>query len=131
MEITSIPLIKPTNRAVTGPKIKKDDDRLVVEYDYQRDDGGIDWAQVIFHNILSFEYRDVSCCKPESVVGAGEVRCVLKSDRLSTIIKQWQNSVGWQEWQQKQGGAERFKHFTIYFDDAACIDVIAGSCETL
>ena len=122
-------LSKATNRTKTGPRLQKDADALVVEYDYENDDGTIEWSHIVFRDVLALEYRDISCCEAGGLVSSTEVRCLSKSDRLSAIVGLWQESVGWQEWQQKQGGVDRFKHFTLYFDDSCCIDVIAASCQ--
>jgi len=101
----------------------------VVEYDYERDDGSVEWTRVLFSDVLAFEYRDGSSCDAEGIVNPAEIRCLSRSDRLSTILALWQTSVGGGEWQRKQGGAERFKHFTMWFDDAACVDIVAAACQ--
>jgi len=43
----------------------------------------------------------------------------------------WQERVGHYEWEEKKGGSGRFQHFTLYFDDAGCIDVIAADVQVL
>lgn len=129
MDAASIALDRPTNRTVTGPRFRKEGPDVVVEYDYQHDDGTVEWERVVFREVLAFEYREASCCRADDITGAREVRCAVRSERLSEVLGRWQEAVGWQEWQQKQGGAGRFKHFSLYFDDAACVDVIAASCQ--
>jgi hypothetical protein len=129
MDNTRIILPRPTNRTVTGPHFKKDAEGLEIEYDYEHDDGSLELVRVLFSEMLAFEFRDSSCCDADGIVNAHEVRCLSQSDRLSMIVALWQTSVGWQDWQLKQGGAERFKHFTMYFDDAACIHIVAGACQ--
>jgi hypothetical protein len=86
MEISFLTLSKPTSRTVNGPVIKKDADRLLIEYDYELDNGNIEWAQISFFGVLALEYRDGSCCKEESVVSAREVRFVTQSEWLSNVL---------------------------------------------
>lgn len=119
----------PTNRTVTGPKLEQERDCLVVRYDYQADDGSLEWVKVIFREVLALEYRQMACCTESSVGSAREIRSVAQSLLLSDVLKRWGEAVGWQEWQQKQGGESRFRHFTIFFDDVGCVDVIAAVCE--
>jgi hypothetical protein len=129
MSATALRLSLPTSTTHEGPRFRGDSRQSVVEYDCQRDDGSTEWSAVVFEDVLQFEFRPAPCCAAEDVVGATEVRVQAKSSRLSTVLQRWQEAVGWQEWQQKQGGAARYKHFTMYFDDAGCIDVIAAACR--
>ena len=126
MSVSNFQLPLPTNRTITGPKFRKDGDQIVVEYDCQRDDGTVEWAQINFGEVLKFEYRQEACCRETDIVASHEVRVLEESQNLSQVLCRWQQSVGWQEWQQRQGSAERFKHFTVFFDDAGCIDVVAA-----
>lgn len=119
----------PTNRTVSGPQFRKEKECLVVEYDCEEDDGTMRRAEIVFEEMLAFKYRQIACCCEADIVGVNEVRSLSHSDWLSTTISQWQESVGWQEWQQKRGGSQRFKHFTVFFDDVGCVDVIATSCD--
>lgn len=127
--MTGIQLLRPTNRTVEGPRLRLDDKQLIVEYDCQADDGSVEWSKIVFGEVLAAEYRQNVCCDADSIIDAHEVRCTTESSRLAQILKLWNESVGWQEWQQKQGGASRFKHFTVFFDDAGCVDVISASCD--
>lgn len=119
----------PTNRTVEGPSLEMAKGRLVVGYDFEDDGGSIEQARLIFEEVLSFEYRDSACCPAENVLPSTEVRAQDQSEYLDSVRSQWEEAVGWQDWQREQGGAARFKHFTVYFDDAACLDVIASSCQ--
>lgn len=129
MSAIGIQLSSPTNRTVEGPQIQFDRGGLIVKYDYQSDDGSIKWEKILFFDVLSVEYNQAACCSEDSVVSAREIRTTSISSRLTEMTKRWKESVGWQDWQQEQGGASRFKHFTIFFDDAGCVEVIAASCE--
>ena len=122
-----IALSKPTNRTVQGPLLNKTQDQLVVEYDFEMDGGELEWSRIIFQEVLVFEFRDSACCRADDVVNG--IRRSDESTFLRDILRRWQETVGWQDWQQEKGGAERFKHFTMYFDDAASLNVIASSCR--
>lgn len=120
-------LALPTNRTVIGPRLRMDSGRVIVEYDFEQDDGSSEWSQIVFDEVLTVEYRQISCCREDDIAGAMEIQCLCQSEFLYEILKQWQKSVGWQEWQQNQGGSDRFKHFRMFFDDGGCINVIATS----
>lgn len=119
----------PTNRTIEGPRLVMAKDRLVVTYDCGQDSGGIEQGRLTFEEVLAFEYRDSTCCLPESVLPATEIRTQETSAFLGSVRTRWDEAVGWQEWQEKRGGASRFKHFTVYFDDAGCLDVVASGCQ--
>mgnify|MGYP001810974256 CR=1 FL=1 len=80
-----------------------------------------------FHEPLYFEWRDVSCCKAEDVLDSASIHEQCDSELLKNVIERWTESVGWQEWQVKKGGADRFRHYFVYFDDAAVIQIIANA----
>ena len=129
MSATRIQLSRPTNRTLEGPRLRLDRNQLIVEYDCQADDGSVEWSKIVFGEVLAAEYRQNVCCDADSIIDAREVRSTTEPSRLAEVLKVWNESVGWQEWQQKQGGASRFKHFTVFFDDAGCVDAIAASCD--
>ena len=130
MSTTTLRLALPTDRTTQGPRLKGDASQVTIEYDYQRDDGSIVWTSVVFDDVLMYEFRPAPCCIGEDVLDAAEVRVRAASERLKVLLERWQETIGWQEWQQKQGGAGRYKHFTMYFDDAGCVDVVAACCRT-
>ena len=119
----------PTNRTVEGPRLERAKGRLVVGYDFEDDDGSIEQASLIFEEVLSLEYRDSACCAPGNVLPSTEVGVQDHSPYLTSVRSKWEEAVGWQDWQREKGGAARFRHFTLYFDDAACLEVIASSCQ--
>jgi len=125
----SLRLLIPTDRTASGPKLTMEASRLVVDYDCEGDDGRITSGRILFEELLSFRYWDISCCPAQNVLAATEVRVLEKSDYLDEIKSLWNESVGWQEWQKEQGGSDRFRHFTIYFDDAGSLDVVAARCH--
>jgi len=102
--------------------------RLVVDYDCEGDDGVITCGRILFEELLSFKYWDGSCGPARNVLAATEVRVLEKSDYLDEIKGRWNESVGWHDWQKEQGGSDRFRHFTIYFNDAGSLDVVAARC---
>ena len=113
-----INLSRPTNRTSEGPRFRLERSQLTLEYDSEADDGSIEWSKVVFREVLTFEYRQESCCAPESVVGSRQIYAPSESPYLDEVLSRWQTSVGWQAWQQRQGGAERFRNFILFFDGA-------------
>ena len=130
MSTTSVPLPLPTNTTQEGPRFRGDDKQVVVEYDYHSDDGRTVWTTVVFEDVLQFEFRPDPCPTADDIAddirSATEMRVRDASQRLTTVLERWQVTLGSHEWQQKQGGAARYRHFSIWFDDAGCIDVIAS-----
>lgn len=118
----------PTNRTVSGPKLTMEVGRLVVDYDCEGDDGRVTNGRIVFEDILSCQFWDNSCCPAQNVLPATEIRVLEQSEYLDGVRSKWHEAVGWEEWQQSQGGSGRFRHFTIYFDDAGSLDVIASKC---
>ena len=129
MSVEGIKIGLPMNRTVQGPRITKDGNHLVIAYDCEQDDGSIQWARIVLDEVLFYEYRDIACCRAGSVLSPTQVRCQDDSETLAAILEQWQESVGWQEWQKEKGGSARFKHFTVFFDEAGSIDAIAVNCH--
>lgn len=127
MTPTSLPLPIPTNRTVSGPQSKIQDESAIVEYDHEADDGSTSWATITFAEVLEFRSRLAACAAADDILGANEMVCFHDSQLLRETIARWQDSLGWQKWQQDLGGAARFKHYKLYFDDAACFDVVAAS----
>lgn len=127
--MTSLALPRPTGRTVQGPVLKRTKDELIVEYDYETDSGSVEWSSIVFAEVLVLELRDCACCRADDVVGSQEIRVQTESALLKEAIERWQESVGWQSWQQEQGGVSRFKHFSIWFDDAASLSVVASGCS--
>lgn len=119
----------PTNTTQNGPHFRTEKSTVVVEYDAQLDDGSTHWGTVVFSDVLQFEFRSTPACAVDDVVGATEVRVLTASHLLGVMLDRWRETIGWQEWEQQKGGAARYKHFKMYFDDAGCIDVIAAECR--
>ena|SRR5215208_4972098 len=125
----SIRLPYPTNRTGKGPILFFETSSLVVEYDYERDEGGFEWTQLKFYEVLAYEYRQNVCCQAEQILESQTIQSYSATDWLSEIQGLWKEAVGWQEWQNKQGGEKRFKQYRIFFDNAGCLDVIASSFD--
>ena len=116
----------PTNRTIEGPILKMTKDRLVVDYDFEQDDGLVQWGRLVFEDVLTFKYCDTTCSSPESVLPSTEIRVLDSSGYLDSARLRWSKSVGWQDWQKEMGGASRYRHFTLFFDDAGSLDVVAA-----
>ena len=124
-----IPLPRPTSATVKGPTLQFESPTLIVAYDYERDDGVIEWTRLVFNDVLAYEYRQIACCEAEHIIGYKAIKRFHESKWLAGVLKVWQEAVGWQQWQQRQGGETRFQHFRVFFDDAGCVDVMAHSCN--
>jgi hypothetical protein len=118
----------PTNRTVIGPILQQRGSLLIVNYDCEQDDGVVAWSKVLFDEILVLDYRQSTCCSGEDVIGWNEIKCLKESPFLAEMLSKWQEAVGWQDFHKNKGGPGRFKHFKMFFDDVACINVIAASC---
>lgn len=77
---------------------------------------------------MSFEYRDDSCCPAENVLAANEIRAQQWSKYMHSIVSLWEERYGKEAWHQEEVGQLAFKHFTVYFDDAGCLDVVSAQC---
>lgn len=124
-----IPLPRPTSATVKGPTVQFEPPTLMVAYDYERDDGVIAWTRLVFNDVLAYAYRQIACCEAEHIIGSKAIQRFRASTWLAGLLTVWQEAVGWQQWQQQQGGAQRFQHFRVFFDDAGCVEVIARSCK--
>jgi|SRR5438445_9582247 len=131
MTTERLPLTIPTSRTLKGPIFRKQGDEVIVEYDCEEDDGSLKLSILVFHEPLDFEYRQISACSASDVSSSKEMLCLSQSERLIAIRDRWREFVGSDEWQAKQGGADRFRHFKIFFDDAGCIDVVASGFRIL
>src|SRR5437867_12985817 len=118
-----IPLPRPTSATVKGPTLQFEYPTLIVAYDYERDDGVIEWTRLLFNDVLAYEYRQMACCEVEHIIGYKAIKRFLESKWLADVLKVLQEAVSWQEWQQQQGGEKRYKHVRVLFDDAVCVDV--------
>lgn len=127
MAESRIELPFPTNLTADGPIYRHSRSALTVEYDCVCEEDSPEWVQLVFDEVLALDYRQSICCRHSDILDARQMRVLSESPYRSDIVAQWQQAVGWQEWQQKQGGAARFKHFTLYFDDAGSINVVAAS----
>jgi|GEM_PF-2114966 len=85
--------------------------------------------EVVFKEVLKFCFRDSSCGRAEDLLDPHIIRCQQRSEYLDEAVSLWQESVCWQEWHKKLGGTQRFKHYTVYFDDAGSLNVVASTCE--
>ncbi len=118
-----------TDSTIKGPIVKNQGigTSLIVDYDHEQNDGTINITRLEFKEALAFEYRQSVCCGADRIVSFHDIVCYNKSRWLNEIIKFWNKSVGWQEWQKQRGSADRFSHYRIFFDDSACIDIISSS----
>lgn len=127
----ALSLLTRTDRTFSDPKLVMEASRLLVDYDCEEDDGRITTGRVVFEEPLAFQYWDGSCGPAHNVLPPTEVRVLRQSDYLGMVTRRWSATVGGGEWQEDQGGAARFHHFTIYWDDAGSLDVVAARCQVV
>lgn len=131
MTKTMIATPLPTNRTVEGPRITYNNERLIVEYDWEGDGESLRWAGIVFVEAIFCRFFDISCCEADHVLPAEAIRRQNESELLSSVLSRWNESVGHDEWQKQKGGSARFSHFTVFFDDAGAADVVASDCSVL
>ncbi len=113
MEEIGLPL--PTSRIQHGPRLTYRADHLLVEWDYQADDGAIRWAAVAFDDVAVFKFRTNLYCLAEHVDAYHALIKLSDSDLLRMV-----------EGTRTEGVPPVPRaHFRMFFDDGGCIDVIA------
>jgi len=124
-------LPKPTSRTASGPVVTSRDAKLIVDYDYQDDDGSVHWVRILFEHVLLFEYRQQSCCDADVISDdTRTVSCLSDSPRLTELRRRWQETIEPTKRQERDASQDTFKQFDLYFDDAACVEVIARSMSS-
>ena len=115
----------PTSQTKTGPYIRYEGTSLKVEYDFERDDGGIEWTKVVFNSVVKFEYRQNICCRAEDLDAYNKVVRYEASEWQAEALELQERFLG-------SSGLETrapFVHWRMYFDDVGCLDVLALSFE--
>lgn len=116
----------PTSQTITGPKLCLDSLKLIVDYDFEDDDGSAKWTQITFRDVLSFEYRQVACCCAEDLDAYNQIVRYLDSDWLKAMMHRWRRFLGDHASESQEMS---YAHWRMYFDDAGCVDIIARSFE--
>lgn len=113
----------PLPTILTGPKLRWDGQILAIEYDSEREDGQIEWAEIVFGEVLKFEYRQNILCRADDVDAYNYLVKYAESGWLNEALEKRTEFLGVLE---KADGASMYSHWRIYFDDAGCVDVLAG-----
>lgn len=116
-------LTMPTHRTLIGPIIKLDTEQLIVEYDYEQDDGTVSWAKLLFRQILAVDYRAHACCRGEDVLPNNVLLKSSDSPWYREVVSLHRLHSGSQDSANTHGA---YAHFQVYFDDVACLRVIAA-----
>ncbi len=124
-----VPLPKPTNSTASGPKLCLEGSALALEYDHENDSGAVDWTTVLFEDVLAVSYRQEVCCAAEQIVDCRRVHVIEQAPWFIETMRNWERSLGTDAWQTQQGGAARYAHYRVGFDDVACVDVVAATCR--
>lgn len=125
-KLDKIKLPFSTSAVEKGPIVVFENDILHIKYDSVNQYGLVNWVDITFQEVLFMQFSQIACCKEEQIINSDSICCYTDTKLLIDMLDEWEDSVGWQEWQQKQGGAGRFKHYRIFFDDVGCIDVISS-----
>ena len=123
----------PPQTAVSTPsalKFQKDEDRLVVDYDFEPDLGRVGRNRAAFANMLALTYREKVFQPAGEPRGAKDVRCVARSRWLSEILSAWQTALGMHHGSTATRLARGFKHYTV-FAIAGRLDVVAAHCRII
>lgn len=112
-----------------GPTLHLGERRMIIEYAHLSANGDATMARIRFEEVLAVDYRDWTCASPDSIIGFREVRSLQKSRFLDSVLETWASRSGTTEHDATQAGESRYRHFTVWFDDIAAIDVVAASCR--
>ena len=118
---TLIPLPRPTSSTYQGAKLQWESPTLSVHYDYEHDDGTIEWVSLHFENVLAFNYCENSLIKAEHVTRSGYMQRLPSSPWLKEILKRRKEFL-----QLDQEDPTRFSHFILYWDDNGSLEIIAA-----
>lgn len=123
---TEIRLPLPTHKTLTGPVLSYAERRLDLSWDYV-DGPSRMVTKVIFRDVLSFECRSAASCGAEAVTDSGIMSEMKDSPWLRELVTNWAAHVVLTDFEIGLGGVERFRHYHVYFDDVASLDVAAAS----
>jgi hypothetical protein len=101
---------------------------LTVEYDYPHRGGSVERTKICFEWAVYFEWREDTCFREEDVVPPTEIRCQEESGLLAEIGSLWDEATIHLA-EQLERAKERFRHYTVYFDHAGVVNVIAKTCR--
>src|SRR5689334_15761020 len=88
MREISLPL--PTSQTRRGPLISLETPTVVVDYDYEQDDGELRWIRVRFLGVLAFEYRQAACCRASDIEAYNKMLEFQTSDRLDEMRRRYE-----------------------------------------
>jgi hypothetical protein len=117
-------------RAANALRFQKDEDRLVVDYDYEPDLGRIGRNRVAFLNMLALAYREKVFHLAGAPRGAKDVRCVARSRWLSDVLAAWQAPLGSHDASAGMHLGRIFRHYTV-FSIVGRLDVVAAQCRII
>jgi hypothetical protein len=119
-------LPRPTSQTITGPILCLHSRKLTIDYDFERDDGIVEWIRVVFKDVLTFEYRQIECCQAEDLDAFNQIVKYPRSDWRKRMVDRSTYFLGVQA---NEKNADTYAHWRMYFDDVGCLDVIARSFD--
>jgi hypothetical protein len=117
-------------RSANAIRFQKDEDRLVVDYDYEPDPGRVGRNRVTFLNMLALAYREKVFHLAGAPRGTKDVRCVARSRWLSDVLAGWPAPLGSYDASTGMHLGRIFRHYTV-FSIAGRLDVIAAQCRII
>ena len=128
MNASNLQLQRPTNRTSGGPKFHNDGQRIIVQYDYEEDNGKSRMVRNILWRCVGLRVSASSLLRPGRYC-RGARSSLPGTIRASVGCGGSVAEIGWLAGvATKTGRRMRFKHFTLFFDDAGCVNVVAASC---
>jgi hypothetical protein len=123
--MTSIHLPLRTNRTMDGPFLRFAFRDLAVYYDCENDDGSVQWARVRFYGVIAFQHTEWTMGTPTTSGWHESMFLSNESEWRKTLLTKWSRRIGDDNIQKEKGGAARFTHYSLYFEDRSTLDVLA------
>lgn len=119
-------LPRPLSATVRGPTLRYVEPTLIVDYDFERDDGVIEWTRVVFHDVLAFQYRQAVSCTADDMRAYSHLLRLTSSSWLAEITGLRAERLVLQA---VESHSVPYSEWRMYFDDSGCIAAIARSFE--
>ena len=97
---------------------------------YDSDVEPVGWAEVRFENVIELIYRDSSICTPEDILGNDYLVVETDSVHLRDVHTRRNAYLVPTEFEMLKNASAPMKHYRLYFDDVAAIEVVATSSSS-
>lgn len=126
----TVALPLPTNSTRVGPYIIAENGGVRIKYDFERNDGTLEWSEIAFEEVLAYRFHQSICYQMDTNIVINKFNELIElntSSWLRDVLCKWDAAVGWQEYQINKGGKLRFKHYIVEFDDVGVCEIICSS----